>query len=176
MGVVYVLELEQGKWYVGYTEQVCCRIAQHFMGRGSYWTQLHKPVRVVSLTKGPQELEDPSTIALMAEKGWRNVRGGSWSSPNLGAMPLPIARALSIDPRRTPLREPREESYDFEDHALQVDEYRGQWRARVTGPKAAQTQRGVRTFKATNEGDVRSMAEAWVRGQEEDFDPDPEDV
>jgi predicted GIY-YIG superfamily endonuclease len=31
---VYVLELEGGRYYVGYTDDVPRRIAEHFFGRG----------------------------------------------------------------------------------------------------------------------------------------------
>ena len=75
---VYTLELEDGLYYVGYTESICARVAQHWVGRGgSQWTQLHRPVRVLDITLGGPELEDPTTIAVVARKGWRCVRGGS---------------------------------------------------------------------------------------------------
>ena len=130
MGYVYVLELEGNHWYVGFSDDLCTRIAQHFLHRGSVWTQLHRPLRVHSIIEGGPEMENPVTIATMAERGWRRVRGGSWSQQELGSMPFPIARAFSIDSHpvagQTPRQAPR--SYDFREHCLQVDEVRGEWR------------------------------------------------
>jgi predicted GIY-YIG superfamily endonuclease len=40
---VYTLELEGGRFYVGYTDDVPRRIAEHFMGRGAHWK--HERIR-----------------------------------------------------------------------------------------------------------------------------------
>ena len=160
---VYTLELEDGHYYVGYTESICTRVAQHWVGRGgSQWTQLHRPVRVLDVIPGGPELEDPTTIAVMARKGWRCVRGGSWSSPHLTAMPLPLAKAYCWDHLEVPERE-TPASYDFADHAVQVDRCKGRWRARVTGPRAVQAvKRCVKTFWGETEEDARRRAERWL--------------
>ena len=160
---VYTLELEDGYYYVGYTENICTRVAQHWVGRGgSQWTQLHRPVRVLDVTLGGPELEDPTTIAVMARKGWRCVRGGSWSSPNLTAMPLPLAKAYCWDHLEVPERQ-LPASYDFADHAVQVDRCKGRWRARVTGPRAVRAvKRCVKTFWGETEQAARERAEKWL--------------
>lgn len=44
--VVYSLNLEGGKKYVGRTNNYGSRMQQHFSGNGSKWTQQHKPVSV----------------------------------------------------------------------------------------------------------------------------------
>jgi len=48
---VYTLNLEGGAKYVGYTENPNQRIAQHFSGNGSKWTQKHQPISVNSIQK-----------------------------------------------------------------------------------------------------------------------------
>ena len=44
---VYVLECEEGKYYVGSTQNRKRRWKQHQRGRGSQWTRLYKPLRVI---------------------------------------------------------------------------------------------------------------------------------
>ena len=165
MGYVYTLELEDECWYVGWTDQPQVRVAQHFLGRGALWTQLRKPIAVHSLIRSSDEqMEDVVTIALMAEKGWRQVRGGSWASPSLSSMPLPIARAFALNSSQLAGQVERRcgpTSYDYRSHALQIDG--PPWRCRVTGPQAVLTsRRAVRSFKGTSEEEVRARAEAWL--------------
>ena len=73
---VYVLELEDHCIYVGATMNFNVRMAQHFSGTGSKWTQLHKPVKVLEvlypLTPG---LENKITQKYFDLKGRENVRG-----------------------------------------------------------------------------------------------------
>lgn len=47
----YVLELENGCYYVGVSSCVKNRIKQHFYGYGAKWTQLNKPVAIHELFK-----------------------------------------------------------------------------------------------------------------------------
>ena len=79
--LVYVLELEGGKWYVGTSNQINLRIAAHFTGNGSRWTKLHKPVRIHKVCLGGRDVETRVTLEIMAEKGWQHVRGGGWCKP-----------------------------------------------------------------------------------------------
>lgn len=78
-GCVYVLELEDECIYVGATMNFNLRMAQHFAGRGSRWTILHKPKKVLEIvypmTAG---LENEITQRYMGERGKEKVRGGSW--------------------------------------------------------------------------------------------------
>ena len=102
---VYVLELEGGRYYVGYTDDVPRRIAEHFMARGAHWTRTHPPVKVLEVVPGNKELENATTIALMCKYGWRNVRGGTWCSVEMRSMPTPPgtspgAETAAGDPRR----------------------------------------------------------------------------
>ena len=70
---MYTLELEGGKYYVGYSDDVPRRIAEHWLSRGSHWTRLHPPIKVLEVVPGSKELENAKTIALMCRKGWRCV-------------------------------------------------------------------------------------------------------
>ena len=46
---IYVLRLEQDKYYVGKTINVCKRYQLHKNGLGSEWTKLYKPIKIVKV-------------------------------------------------------------------------------------------------------------------------------
>lgn len=48
---VYTLNLKGGAKYVGYTEHLEKRLAQHFSGNGAKWTQKYEPLSVNSIQK-----------------------------------------------------------------------------------------------------------------------------
>jgi len=75
-GWVYTLRLEGGNYYVGFTNNLEHKVAQHFLGRGADWTRIWKPLEVVAVSEGGVELERAQTIALMARFGFHKVRGG----------------------------------------------------------------------------------------------------
>ena len=79
---IYVLECENGKYYVGSTSHKRQRFRQHMaQGRGgAAWTRLHKPLRVAFQYKrvpGPYYLgmEAKMTAEWMLKYGINNVRG-----------------------------------------------------------------------------------------------------
>ena len=163
--VVYTLELENGKFYVGSTRNFPVRVAQHWLGRGSLWTRQHPPVRILEVVDGGRDVEDGVTIALMIRRGWRNVRGGSWCSLELLGMPDPLARAFAMAP--PPPAPEREDihSFDCEDQAVVVRELEGQWQARITGPLviAHGPRSGVLIIQGDSLEDSRDKAFEWVR-------------
>ena len=93
-GYVYTLLLEAGHYYVGYSQDIQTRIASHWLGAGSKWTQLHKPISIISLREGDTHLETLSTIALMCEKGFEKVRGGSYCHVEMAKLTACITKAL----------------------------------------------------------------------------------
>ena len=135
---VYVLELEGCNFYVGYSDDVPRRLAEHWLGRGSMWTRTHPPVRVLDVVPGGKDLENATTFALMSKHGWRHVRGGAWRSIELRSMPIPLARALAGRP-------PREvqvagTSIDHHDHLIHTEG--PPWIARVSGLRRSGLARG----------------------------------
>jgi predicted GIY-YIG superfamily endonuclease len=81
---IYVLMLENGKYYIGKTLSVENRIKQHFKGIGSAWTKKHRPLEVVETIPncGPYS-EDMYTLRYMKQYGIENVRGGIYCQINL---------------------------------------------------------------------------------------------
>jgi len=80
MSYIYILELEQGKFYVGKSTNVKQRYQQHLRGSGSIWTAEYKPIRILSEKISTTEFdEDNETKKIMMNYGIENVRGGSYS-------------------------------------------------------------------------------------------------
>lgn len=84
MVYVYILKLENNKYYVGKTDSLEKRIMQHF-SNGSNWTKKYKPIDIIDIIKDCDEFdEDKYTLKYMKEYGIDNVRGGSFCEINLG--------------------------------------------------------------------------------------------
>jgi predicted GIY-YIG superfamily endonuclease len=84
---VYVLECENGKYYVGSTYRRQQRFKEHQSLRGgSKWTRLHKPIRILHEVRRiptPYYLGMEATITAkyMLKYGINNVRGAMFSEP-----------------------------------------------------------------------------------------------
>ena len=81
---IYVLELKNGKYYVGKTNHTFQRFGQHKSGSGAKWTQKHKVVDLFAFHKNMKDSdENKITIQMMKKYGARNVRGGSWTKVDM---------------------------------------------------------------------------------------------
>lgn len=83
MCIVYVLSLENDKYYVGKTDNLDRRLFEHLNGQGrsASWTKKYKPLRVVETYDEAGGLEeDKVTLAYMIQYGIDNVRGGPYVS------------------------------------------------------------------------------------------------
>ena len=81
---VYVLELEDGKYYVGSSDDPEKRFLDHVSGQGAAWTREHWPIRILKIIEGASVFEeDKVTKEYMAMYGIDNVRGGSYVLPTL---------------------------------------------------------------------------------------------
>jgi predicted GIY-YIG superfamily endonuclease len=78
---IYVLLLQEGKYYVGKSQNIKKRIQEHSSGLGSEWTKLYKPIKVIEIIKNVSPFEeDKKTKEYMAKYGIENVRGGTYTS------------------------------------------------------------------------------------------------
>jgi len=81
---IYILALNNGKYYVGKSENVKERLRVHQSGKGAAWTRIHKPIKIQEIKKNVGKFdEDSTTLELMDKYGIENVRGGTYSNPNL---------------------------------------------------------------------------------------------
>ena len=93
---VYVLELENGKYYIGESINPKNRIRQHFEGRGSLYTRLYPPIQSIKPFTNKQEVlcELSETIQRMAYHGIDNVRGSLFTKENLNIYDKVMAAQL----------------------------------------------------------------------------------
>lgn len=81
---VYVLKLEDGKYYVGKSDDPEQRIKSHFSGSGSTWTREYPPIKVIEIHRNVSRFdEDKLTKEYMEKYGIDNVRGGAYTQVNL---------------------------------------------------------------------------------------------
>ena len=79
MVFIYILELENKKYYVGKTTNPDFRLEQHFNNSGSQWTKKYKPIKILELKSNCDDYdEDKYTRIYMDKYGINNVRGGSY--------------------------------------------------------------------------------------------------
>lgn len=83
MGHVYILLLQNKKYYVGYSDKIINRIMEHFNSNGSRWTTLHPVKKVLCVMRGTKKDEAIITRKLMKRLGVDNVRGGPWCTIEL---------------------------------------------------------------------------------------------
>jgi predicted GIY-YIG superfamily endonuclease len=86
---LYVLRLQDGKFYVGITSKTPgIRMQEHLNGvRVAYWTAKHKPIEIIHtedlgiIEKSKAEKRENKMVrALMKQRGLNNVRGGDLTS------------------------------------------------------------------------------------------------
>ena len=93
---IYILKLQENKWYVGKTyKNVKERFQEHYDGNGSSWTKKYKPIKIHHITNtcGPNKgaeywQENAETLDYMEKYGIENVRGGSYTNVVLYAEQL----------------------------------------------------------------------------------------
>jgi len=79
MVFIYILELENNKYYIGKTSNPDFRLEQHFNSTGSKWTKKYKPIKLLELKPNCDDYdEDKYTRMYMDKYGVNNVRGGSY--------------------------------------------------------------------------------------------------
>ena len=92
IGYIYVLELDQNKYYIGKSNNPLTRTGDHVASTifddklcgGSGWTKMYKPLKILEIITSYSEFdEDTNTLKYMKKHGVDNVRGGSFCELNL---------------------------------------------------------------------------------------------
>lgn len=84
LSYIYVLRLEEGKYYVGKSVVPEIRLKNHFKKNGSYWTKEYRPIEIIEIVKEEFKLhEEMITLKYMDKYGMDNVRGGSFCRKKL---------------------------------------------------------------------------------------------
>jgi hypothetical protein len=96
MVFIYVLQLEQEKYYIGKTENPNFRIEQHFQSGGAVWTKKYNPISVIEIIPDCDDYdEDKYTRRYMDNYGIDNVRGGSFCEIVLDETTIKILEKMS---------------------------------------------------------------------------------
>jgi hypothetical protein len=96
MVFIYILQLDQGKYYVGKTNNPDFRIDQHFQLGGSEWTKKYTPINVIEIIPNCDDYdEDKYTRQYMDKHGIDNVRGGSFCEVALDEVTVKILEKMS---------------------------------------------------------------------------------
>jgi cellular nucleic acid-binding protein len=96
MVFIYALQLEQGKIYVGKTNNPQLRLDNHFNSNGSEWTTKYKPIKVLDIKSNCDDYdEDKVTLQYMDKYGINNVRGGSFCKVNLKKSTVETLKQMS---------------------------------------------------------------------------------
>ena len=86
-GSVYVLELEGGRIYVGWSRNVSNRLSEHWAGVGSQMTRMYPPIRVLQLVfPADHDIENDLTRQYARTHGWQT----SSCSPNVEVIGVPF--------------------------------------------------------------------------------------
>lgn len=93
---IYILKLEQGKYYIGKTNNPRFRLQTHFNSKGSLWTKKYKPLNVLKVIPNCDDYdEDKITRQYMDKYGIDNVRGGSFVSVKLDKSTIDTLNKMS---------------------------------------------------------------------------------
>lgn len=95
MVYIYVLQLENSKYYIGKTTNPDFRLNQHFNGCGSLWTTINKPLDIIELISDRDNFdEDKCTLKYMNDYGIDNVRGGSFCELELDSAKINLIKQM----------------------------------------------------------------------------------
>jgi len=76
---IYILRLQNGRYYVGKTDNPMKRYQEHLNGSGSAWTRKYKPVAIEKIIPNASPFdEDRYVKEYMAKYGINCVRGGAY--------------------------------------------------------------------------------------------------
>ena len=85
---VYVLEIEDTRYYVGRTSNFIQRMNEHFTENGALYTKKYKPIKIKEVVEEKTCYDErDKTLEYMETYGWENVRGYAWCRETLNQKP-----------------------------------------------------------------------------------------
>ena len=103
--IVYVLFLEENKFYIGFTSKnrLDTRLNEHYTGEGSEWTKIYKPILeakpiiyFVASEIQAKRLELTTTLDYIENYGISNVRGHIFTSIKLKDSSISLIQKIII--------------------------------------------------------------------------------
>ncbi len=96
MVYIYILELTDGKYYIGKTNYSNFSLNVHFNSNESTWTNKYKPIKLLELFENNDDYdEDKYTLMYMHKYGIDNVRGGTFTRIQLSKSSLEHLNLMS---------------------------------------------------------------------------------
>jgi len=92
---VYVWQLEQNKYYIGYSENLAKRFDEHMAEEGAIWTKRYKPVSIIEIIRGNKDTEKAKTLEYIKKYGFEHVRGSVWCKIEYRVTPPEVIQALT---------------------------------------------------------------------------------
>ena len=81
---IYILKLEQNKYYIGKSKNPESRLQEHKQGLGSSWTRKYKPISILETIENASPFDEDKQVKIyMSKYGIENVRGGSYITEQL---------------------------------------------------------------------------------------------
>ena len=85
---IYVLKLQENKYYIGKTyKQIKERFNEHCKGQGSAWTRKFQPIEVIEQYIDVNEFEEDKMLDLLKEIRDTHARGIYWIFKQLNGKP-----------------------------------------------------------------------------------------
>jgi hypothetical protein len=76
---IYILKLMDDCFYVGKTNDIEKRYFEHTSGKGSIWTKIHRPIKIIKTIENCSPFEEDKKVKeYMAMYGIDKVRGGTY--------------------------------------------------------------------------------------------------
>lgn len=81
---VFILKLEDNKYFIGYALNLDWEVKKHFSGQGCEWTKKYKPLKLIKIDR-TRNLQTTEKIIMeyIRKYGWENVRGYHWDKIDL---------------------------------------------------------------------------------------------
>ena len=96
MVYIYVLKLQNNKFYIGKTGDPQFRLESHNSGNGSAWTKKYKPIQIHEIIPDQTDHDEQRiTQEYMEKYGIDNVRGGPWCQIDISTEKCMIQKLLS---------------------------------------------------------------------------------
>lgn len=82
-GLVYILQLENNCWYVGWTTDPKRRMREHFYKPKNNWVIANKAIDIAHQFYGTKEDEVAASVQMANVFGVETVRGGAYNVPEV---------------------------------------------------------------------------------------------
>jgi predicted GIY-YIG superfamily endonuclease len=106
---IYIIKLNQNKYYIGHAINLEQRLNDHADGKISKYTQKYKPLNIKKIIPdaNPKYL-DKYVIKYMEKYGMNSVRGGSFDNEILGKEQIKYLKSVGIKEEKQNLREEKQ--------------------------------------------------------------------